>query len=131
MTNSSAGNDGKIICPKCKNSIVPNVTKYGCGGGATQRICPLCGKRIGSPKGVACCFIATAAYGSALDVRVQVLCEFRDNYLSRNTLGRLFIKYYYSVSPKFAEYLSRSKYLRSIVRSCLRPVVFIVEKIIH
>ena len=106
MTRNNSANDGKIICPKCKNYIVPNVTKYGCGGGATQRICPLCGKRIGSPKGMACCFIATAAYGSPLDDKVQILCKFRDTYLLKNILGRIFIKFYYSISPKIAEYIS-------------------------
>lgn len=128
MKKNKSKTEGKIICPKCKKPIIPHVTKYGIGGDATQRTCPLCGKRVGRPKGVACCFVATAAYGSPLDERVQILCKFRDIYLSKNILGRLFIEFYYSVSPKIAKHISESKYRRKIVRSCLYPIVFLVEK---
>jgi hypothetical protein len=122
-------NDSKIHCPKCGKMIVPNVTKYGCGGGATQRICPLCGKRIGGPTGMAWCFIATAAFGSSLDNRVQILCDYRDNHLEKTIFGRMFIKCYYFVSPSIAHFISRSEKLRAIVRFFLAPIISYAENI--
>ena len=119
--------EGMIQCPYCGKMIFPNVAKYGCGGSATQKVCPLCGHRIGMARGYAWCFIATAAYGSPLDYRVQILCKFRDHYLSKTKLGRAFIKGYYFISPQIAYYISLSYYLKSIVRSCLYPIVYFLE----
>jgi hypothetical protein len=52
--------------------------------------------------GTSGCFIATAAYGSALDPHVAALREFRDRYLQRSAPGRAFIRFYYRHSPAVA-----------------------------
>ncbi len=96
----------KVQCPKCKGMMVPNVVKEGCGGNRTERICPLCGKVI-SKRGMACCFIATAAYGSPLNENVNVLCSYRDKYLVKNKLGQIFTNFYYLSKPLTSSVVGR------------------------
>ncbi len=69
------------------------------------------------------CFIATAAYGSALAPQVEVLRTWRDRYLSTNAPGRAFVAAYRAFSPPVADRLRRSEGLRSLVRILLLPVV--------
>lgn len=65
------------------------------------------------------CFIATACYGNYDDPSVLVLRNYRDLILSKNRIGRFFIKTYYSFSPKLATIIAKSKTLKSLVRSLL------------
>jgi hypothetical protein len=73
------------------------------------------------------CFIATAAYGSYLDPKVQILREFRDNVMMKNYAGRLFVKFYYKTSPKLAAIIAKNESLRSAVRLNLIPIVYAIE----
>ncbi len=70
------------------------------------------------------CFIATAVYGSNLDENVQVLRDFREEYLLSNFLGRAFMKFYYKLSPPVADYIRKHENLRTTVRHALVPVVY-------
>lgn len=69
------------------------------------------------------CFIATAAYGSYLHPKVQVLRDFRDRFLLTNGPGRLFVRAYYATSPPVADFISRHAGLRALTRFALTPVV--------
>lgn len=69
------------------------------------------------------CFIATAAYGSYEERHVKVLREFRDRYLLTNTLGRVFVSCYYSISPPVADFIRDSETLKFVVRSALLPLI--------
>ena len=69
------------------------------------------------------CFIATAAYGSALSNEVTVFRQFRDDYLLTNELGRAFVSAYYAYSPKLADYIAEHPMLRRIVRIGLYPIL--------
>ncbi|MBI3607123.1 MAG: hypothetical protein HY207_04065 [Nitrospirae bacterium] len=69
------------------------------------------------------CFIATAAYGSALAPQVEVLRVWRDRYLSTHAPGRAFVAAYRVWSPPVAARLRRSEALRSLVRILLLPAV--------
>ena len=77
------------------------------------------------------CFIATAAFGTALEPQVELLKKFRDQYLLTNSLGRGFVQNYYQYSPPVADYIAEHEYLRYIVRLALYPLIgfsyFMVE----
>jgi len=54
---------------------------------------------------------------------IQILREFRDEYLLTNPLGRAFVDFYYEVSPPIAEFITEHPGLKPIVRAELVPVV--------
>jgi parallel beta-helix repeat protein len=69
------------------------------------------------------CFIATAAYGSALHPHVKTLRGFRDSFLMNNTPGRRFVALYYRFSPHVAEIIAESPTLKQLTRLLLLPVI--------
>jgi len=69
------------------------------------------------------CFIATAAYGTPMAGEIEILHEFRDEYLLTNPVGRAFVGFYYKVSPPIAEFITEHPSLKPIVRAGLLPVV--------
>jgi hypothetical protein len=72
---------------------------------------------------VAGCFIATAAYGTSIGEEIQILREFRDEYLLTNSLGRALVDFYYTASPSIAKFITEHPSLKPIVRDGLMPVV--------
>ncbi len=68
------------------------------------------------------CFIATAAFGSALEPRVVTLQEFRDVYLLPSISGRAFVELYYVLSPDLADLIAADEGLRAGVRVVLAPI---------
>jgi hypothetical protein len=69
------------------------------------------------------CFIATAAYGTPMAGGIQILREFRDEYLLTNPIGQAFVDFYYRVSPPIADFITEHPGLKPIVRTGLVPVV--------
>ena len=69
------------------------------------------------------CFIATAAYGSALEPQVMLLRKFRDLRLLTNGPGRAFVAWYYQHSPPAADFIARHEMLRLGVRAALLPLL--------
>ncbi|RZN14345.1 MAG: hypothetical protein EF812_05695 [Methanosarcinales archaeon] len=76
-------------------------------------------------KSVSPCFIATAAYGTPMHEDIDVLRDFRDEYLMTNAVGRVFVKVYYTTSPPIADVISENEVLRTVVRDGL------VEPLVH
>ncbi len=68
------------------------------------------------------CFIASAAYGSALDPRVEVFRKFRDHFLIPTKWGRSFVKWYYANSPTWAHKIENNETAKSAVRLVLWPL---------
>ena len=73
------------------------------------------------------CFIATAAYGSAMEVHVGTLRDFRDVYLRTGPLGSGFVSLYYSASPPIAGLIDDHPTLKPLVRAGLLPAVAVSE----
>lgn len=67
------------------------------------------------------CFIATAAYGSNLEPKLNVFRQFRHRFLLPNTWGLDFVKAYYHYGPYAARWISDKPAARAIVRGALYP----------
>ncbi|MCM8785295.1 MAG: hypothetical protein NC827_04455, partial [Candidatus Omnitrophica bacterium] len=81
------------------------------------------GEGYGIPTGGGGCFIATACFGDYNHPIVKILREFRDKFLVTNRIGKIFVRWYYSHSPRYAEIISNSPVLKGIVRILLIPFV--------
>jgi subtilisin family serine protease len=77
------------------------------------------------------CFIATAAFGSPMELHVLILRDFRDNYLICHSIGRIFVESYYRMSPLIAHVIEKSEGLRTITRWCLMPIVGVAYLIVN
>ena len=76
------------------------------------------------------CFIATAAYGTSLSEEVDILRQFRDEFLKTSPVGRALVAVYYKLSPPLAGLISRHRTLRALVRECLvNPAVTLSKSI--
>jgi len=84
----------------------------------------------GSDGGGGGCFIATAAFGSALEPRVVTLREFRDAYLLPSHSGRAFVELYYVLSPPLADVIAADEGLRIGARAVLAPAVAASETLL-
>jgi hypothetical protein len=71
------------------------------------------------------CFIATAAFGSALHPSVDRLRLFRDRILLQSKFGRYFVDSYYRHSPPIARVIADSNILKASVRVLLIPVIIL------
>jgi hypothetical protein len=73
------------------------------------------------------CFIATAAFGTAMEPEVITLRRFRDTTLNKYSIGRLFVRTYYRLSPPVAKFIAKRPVLRALARGILKPVIRIVK----
>ena len=69
------------------------------------------------------CFIATVAYGTPFAPEINVLRKWRDEGLTTNKSGRLFVKFYYIISPRVAKFISKSVLLKRGVQLILKPLI--------
>jgi hypothetical protein len=76
------------------------------------------------------CFIATAAFGSALEPRVVTLREFRDVFLLPSNSGRAFVELYYLLSPPLADVIAGDEGLRNNARAVIMPAVAASETLL-
>ena len=86
---------------------------------------------IAEPVSEGGCFIATAAYGTPMAEEIQILREFRDEYLLTNPLGQALVDLYYKVSPPIAEFIAEHPGLKLVVRVGLVPAVAMSAVVIN
>jgi hypothetical protein len=77
------------------------------------------------------CLIATATYGSEVASEVQFLREYRDEIVMKTFSGREFLKmfnmWYYSFSPKVADFERRWEPIRIVAQYALYPLLGILQ----
>jgi len=75
------------------------------------------------------CFVATAAYGSAMANDVELLRHVRDSLLETTVLGELGVELYYTFGPAIAGVVGESDLLRASARGALAPIVSRVRRL--
>jgi len=73
------------------------------------------------------CFIATAAFGTPFAKEIDVLRNWRDDWLLKNSLGVIFVHLYYTFSPPIANNIRISHSKRTWTRKLLTPFVKILS----
>ena len=74
------------------------------------------------------CFIATSVYGTPYTPEVQTFKKFRDEFLLPKGLGRLFVSFYYRVSPVFASAIAKSKLAQRFTKLViLKPILWLIR----
>lgn len=105
-----------------------------CGEGFTSWPCKDCGTKnptkntyyILRNQG---CFIATAIYGGENAYEVELLRDFRDRKLIILPYGRLFVKFYYLLSPFIALLITKTKVLRPFLKlSFFNPFINLIRR---
>ena len=79
------------------------------------------------------CFIATAAYGPEYSKDIEelvILRKFRDKYLLSKRIGRILVKFYYTVSPPIASYIEARPWAQRATRVLLVPIIYACKKIL-
>lgn len=66
------------------------------------------------------CFIATSAFESGYAPEVQILRQWRDDFLLPRPAGRAFVSFYYKVSPPLAHFLNSVPFFKAPVRRFLK-----------
>jgi hypothetical protein len=118
-------------CKTCR-CLVPVSTEYHRTSGwswdeSPMGFCLFCKSQLLGPAKSAC-FIATAAYGSPEEADVKSLRYFRDIYLKNNTIGRMFITAYESISPNLVPAVKENNDLRISIRFILHKVVCLLRR---
>jgi hypothetical protein len=72
------------------------------------------------------CFIATAVFGEYAQETEQFRA-YRDRHLSNSTAGRLFIQFYYWISPAIAAGLARCRGGRHVAKLVLLGILVLIQ----
>lgn len=73
------------------------------------------------------CFIATAAYGTPLEHRIDLLRTIRDRSLLPHASGTAFVDTYYRLSPPIADTVARVPVVRALVRAALALLLMALQ----
>jgi uncharacterized repeat protein (TIGR02543 family) len=76
------------------------------------------------------CFIATACYGTSMAEEVKILSAFRDRYLITNPTGEALLNFYKTYSPSVADFIRDKEGLKTIIRACLKPIVWVISQML-
>jgi hypothetical protein len=103
---------------------VPRIVTY--AGKPTHSLCPYCASTVKDFR--TGCFIATAVYKDYNHPQVKILRIFRDNYLLTNSIGKIFVKYYYKYSPFYADFIKDKSFFSIPIRKFLDFLIFVFYK---
>lgn len=123
-TASGLGTSDEVVLLIANTTTIDNHTAYFSTDGSLVAVTePKVVTSTSGGSSNAPCFIATAAYGSYLHPQVQLLRNFRDEYLLTTAPGRAFVAFYYRTSPPLADFIARHPFWRSVTRLFLAPLV--------
>ena len=74
------------------------------------------------------CYIATAVYGSYDCPQVWTLRRYRDYYLAESMFGRLFIHFYYAISPTIVSWFKDKDWFQRFWKNKLDKKVYILNQ---
>lgn len=77
------------------------------------------------------CFIATAAYGTKYEEKINVLRCWRDTKLMPSKVLSPFVRFYYKYSPPVAKFISNKPFFRRLVRVVLTPTIFLIGLVVR
>ena len=69
------------------------------------------------------CYVATAVYGSYDCPEVWTLRRYRDYTLAETVFGRLFISFYYAISPTLVRWFGETQWFRNLWKPTLDKIV--------
>ena len=69
------------------------------------------------------CYVATCVYGSYDCPQVWTLRRFRDNTLNKSWYGRLFIRFYYAISPSLVRLFGKTKWFKKFWKKRLDRMI--------
>lgn len=113
--SSVGGPCGEVDCDDTDSSVYPGAPET--PGNGIDNNC----------NGLDDCFIATAAFGTPLDERINLLRQFRDQVLLPNTFGCIVVNSYYRLSPPVSRLIERHEILQDITRWWLKPMISFVS----
>ncbi len=99
-----------------------NIYKFNNNSTLTVNVCGQPSEVIGMLTDKSC-FISTAAFGSDRADQVQLLRQFRNEFLLTNEYGKVFVKTYYKLSPPIAHFIEHSEILKAMTRIALYPFI--------
>jgi hypothetical protein len=77
------------------------------------------------------CFIATSVFGTPLDPKIDLLRQFRDQWLSTTFLGRAAVYTYYEISPPIARFARRNNTIKGVLRkTVVQPALRIAKALL-
>lgn len=77
------------------------------------------------------CFIASVAFGGQGSEEVILLSGFRDEILLRTASGKAFVNLYYTYSPRVANLIQESTFLKFLTKGLLFPVLVLALCLSH
>lgn len=72
------------------------------------------------------CMVATAAYGTPMAGKINLLRTFRDTWLLESAGGTAFVDFYYRNGGLLADFVARHNWAARMVRAALYPILAIV-----
>lgn len=110
------------ICPDCGKRPIDSTYTFtnGYNQSIKYNICKNCYKEgvrtSRNPNNKEGCFIATLCYGNYDAEEVLILRDYRDNYLKKYLVGRIFIRSYYWISPYVVHFLKDHNRTTQLIR---------------
>lgn len=83
--------------------------------------------QLPKPKQKEGCYIATMVYGDYDHPQVVILRDFRDKVLLSNSLGTVFVRLYYWLSPKLVKILKDHRKTNVLIRKSLDNLIKVIK----